>query len=98
MASLAEVLDEAQKNRRVCPKPQKWQALYDLLPDKRRTGAGWEPPVPLILAAWSGTPALSKMLRLREHLEWAEKHGALERVYDYLCRLPESDWQHMDEA
>ena len=38
-----------------------------MLPDRRREGSGWEPPLPLILAAWHTTSALSKMLRLEEH-------------------------------
>ena len=72
MMSLEQVLVEAQKNNRVCPKPQKWQQLYEMLPNKKRKGAGWEPSLPLILAAWSETPAISKILRLREYIEWAE--------------------------
>lgn len=51
MTTLQEALTEAQKNNRVCPQPQEWQQLYDLLPNKKRIGAGWEPSLPLILAA-----------------------------------------------
>ena len=90
MAVLEEVLVEAQKNSRVCPQPRRWQELYDMLPDKQKAGAGWEPSLPLILAAWWGTPALAKMLRFREHLEWASAHGVLDQVYSYLFQLPEA--------
>jgi hypothetical protein len=51
MVVLELVIAEVQKNNRVCPQPRKWQELYDMLPNKRRVGVGWEPPLPLILAA-----------------------------------------------
>lgn len=77
--------------------PQQWQQLYQMLPDKRRKGIGWEPSVPLILAAWWETPALSKMLRLREHIEWAANHGCLEEVVGFLRQLSEDQWHHVGE-
>jgi len=92
--TLEDVLAESAKNDRVCPQPQEWQKLYEMLPDKKQKGAGWEPPLPLILAAWWDTPALSKMLRLREHLEWAESHGILSDVAAFLSSLPEDQWHH----
>ena len=98
MPTLEEALAEAQKNERVCPQPDAWNKLYQMLPNKRQIGAGWEPALPLILAAWWDTPALLKMLRVREHLEWADKHGCLEQVHSYLCRLAEKDWHHKGES
>jgi len=96
MATIEEALAEIQKNKRVCPQPQKWQQLYEMLPDKRRKGAGWEPALPLILAAWN-TPALPKMLRLREHIDWTAAHGCLEQVYFFLRELPEDQWHHIGD-
>ncbi|MBI4996930.1 MAG: hypothetical protein HZC22_08535 [Rhodocyclales bacterium] len=97
MATIEDVLVEAQKNNRVCPQPQEWQQLYDLLPDKRRKGAGWEPSLPLILAAWWDTPDMSKALRLREHIEWASAHGSLEQIHSFLRALPEDQWHHIGD-
>jgi hypothetical protein len=97
MATLEETLAEAKKNQRVCPQPQRWQELYDLLPDKQRKGLGWEPALPLILGAWWDTPALHKMMRLKEHIEWAASHDCLDEVHQFLCTLCESDWQHIGE-
>ncbi len=97
MPSLEEVFAEAKKNNRVCPQPQRWQELYDMLPKKQRKGTGWEPSLPLILAAWWDTSALSKILRLREHIEWAAQHGCLHDVYSFLCDLPEDQWYHFGE-
>ena len=97
MSTLNEVLAKVQQNGRVCPQPQQWQRLYEMLPEKQRKVAGWEPSLPLILAAWWDTPALAKMLRLREHIEWAARHGCLDEVYAYLQSLPENQWHHIGE-
>ena len=97
MATLQDVIDEAKRNKGVCPHPQKWQELYEMLPDKKRKGIGWEPPLPLILAAWCDTPAISKMLRVRDHIQWAADHGCLNEVYDYLRALREEGWYHVGE-
>jgi len=97
MTNLEEVLAEVQKNKRVCPQPQKWQQLFDMLPDKQRKGVGWEPALPFMLAAWCDTPAMSKMLRLREHIEWAASHCCLEEVSLFLRELPEDQWHHIGE-
>ena len=97
MATLKDAIAEATKNQRICPQPRRWNELYHLLPDRRRQGGRWEPALPLILAAWHDTGALFKSLRLREHLEWAASHGALEQVYSFLLSLPESDWHHYGE-
>lgn len=35
-----------RENNRVCPMPQRWNALWELLPDRARVGGGWEPPLP----------------------------------------------------
>ncbi len=97
MATLEEAFAIAQANDRVCPQPQKWNELYELLPNRSRVGSGWEPPLPLILAAWWDTPAIAKMARLREHLEWADRHGAIDTVHRYMASLTESDWHHVGE-
>lgn len=95
--TLEAVLAEAQKNDRICPLPRRWQQLYEMLPDKRRLDGGWEPALPLILAAWHTTPTLLKMLRVREHLEWAAEHNCLGQVYEFLRSLPEKEWLHKGE-
>jgi len=84
-------------NDRVCPQPQKWMELYEMLPNKKRKGNGWEPSLPLILAAWWDTPAIMKMLRLREHVEWASKQGCLGEVHQFLANLREDEWHHISK-
>jgi hypothetical protein len=74
-----------------------WDRLWEMLPNRKRVGAGWQPSPPLILAAWHDTPAMFKMLRLTEHIEWAAQHGALEPVARFLRELREEDWLHIGE-
>jgi hypothetical protein len=95
--SVVEVMVEARRNNRVCPLPVKWQQLYDMLPDKKQSGAGWQPAPPLIDAAWNGTPSIPKRMCLREHIEWAASHGCLQQVYTFMKGLPENEWHHMGE-
>ncbi len=97
MVTLEKVMAETQKNDRVCPLPQKWNELYELLPNKRRKANGWEPPLPLILAAWWDTPAMLKIFRFREHIEWASEQGGLDVVYKFLVNLKEEEWYHIGE-
>jgi hypothetical protein len=68
-----------------------------MLPNRKRAGEGWEPGLPLILAAGHDTPALLKMLRLKEHIDWAEHHGVLDEVDKFLRSLAETEWAHIGE-
>ena len=91
------LVDFCRQYDRVCPNPNEWSHLYNLLPEKRRKGSGWEPSLPLILAAWHDTPALMKMVRLEEHINWASSHGALDAVEDFLRSLKEDQWFHLGQ-
>ena len=93
MVSLEEVLEEAQKNDRVCPLPLKWLDLYRLLPNKKGKGTDREPASPLVLGGWS-SPVKYKRLRLREHIEWASEHNCLDTIYEFMKNLKEEEWCH----
>ena len=95
VTTLEQVLAEARRNKRVCPQPRKWQELYDMLPNKRRTGGGWEPAVPLIARSLVGHSCSSEDAASPRHLEWAAEHGCLDEVYSYRRALPESEWHHV---
>lgn len=95
--TVVEAMVEARRNNRVCPQPARWQQLFDMLPDKRRSGAGWEPAPPLLGAAWKDTPSIPKRMVFREHIEWAASHGFLPQVFAFMKGLPESDWHHMGD-
>lgn len=83
-------------NKRVVPRD--WNSLYNMLANKRqKPSGGWEPSLPLILAAWHETMPIEKQMRFREHVEWAGDQGQLEQVGKYLRSLNEGDWYHFGE-
>ena len=95
--SLDELMKYVKSDGRVCPMPTYWDELWQMLPNRRRTErGGWEPPLPLILAAWWDTPALMKILRLAEHIEYAAAHGVLDEVDQYLRKLTPEQWAYGD--
>jgi hypothetical protein len=92
MTTPAQFIARMKSEGRVCPQPLRWNDLWELLPDRKRVGTGWEPPLPLILAAWHHTSDEEKRLRLHQHLQWAEQHDALDQAISFLKSLPATDW------
>lgn len=93
MLCVEDVMLEARRNNRLCPKPLVWQRLYDWLPRKGPQLS----PVPATRAEWEQLPPLQKRSRLREHIEWAALQGVLQKVHEALKALPEDRWHHMGE-
>jgi|GEM_PF-805369 len=91
------LLTYAREDGRICPQPQAWNQLFDLLPDKRRVGNGCEPPLPLILAAWDYSSDLEKRERFLLHIRWAAEHGALDPVNQFIRAIPPSGWHRSQE-
>lgn len=92
--SADEVLAECCRDGRICPQPSRWNELWQMLPNKQQHGARWEPPLPLILAAWHESSSASKRTRLEEHIKWAHAQGALDVVYRFLSSLSDDDWHY----
>lgn len=78
--------------------PRSWDKFYKLLANKRQlpTG-GWQPPLPLILAAWHETSPLEKHLRFKVHVEWGCNQGQIHEIAEFLIALAEDDWYHFGE-
>ena len=96
METIGSLLQYCKQDGRVCPQPTHWHRLWLLLPNRKRVGVSWVPALPMILAGWSAPDAV-KVERLTEHIEWAERHGALLVVADFLRKLREEDWHHVGE-
>jgi hypothetical protein len=94
---LSELLVYVQADQRVCPRPQLWNKLWQMLSDQHRPGGVWGVAPPLILGGWAYTSTQDKVDRLREHLEFADRIGAIERVDQFLRALPESSWVHRSQ-
>lgn len=95
MNDLDSILEYCREGERVCPVPHRWDELWNMLPERRRVGSGWEPPLPLILSAWWHASNLQKASRLADHVRWAEAHGVLDAVASFLRELPEDQWHHL---
>jgi hypothetical protein len=95
--TLEELIQYCKDNDRVCPQPQLWNEMWNKLKDKKQIGVGWEPPLPLILAAWYVSSDSSKQFRLVQHLNWADSHGQLKEISDFLISLTEEQWFHTND-
>jgi len=92
---LQSLIDYVQYDGRVCP--MCWQELWEMLPDrKQKTSGGWEPPLPLILAAWWDTTAEQKRERLIGHIKYAANHGILDKVDKFIRELDPDQWAYGD--
>lgn len=90
---LKSLFDYVQSEGRICPMPTFWNELWKMLPDsKQKDNGGWEPPLPLILAAWHDTTVSEKRDRLKLHIEYAAKKGILDKVDIFLRKLTPDQW------
>ena len=90
------LLEYCTLNKRVIPRD--WNKLWNMLNSKhRKQSGGWEPSLPLILAAWHETMPIEKQLRFKEHIQWAVDHDQLDQIGKYLRSLPEDQWFHYGE-
>ena len=96
MIPLDEVLKIATQDWRICPQPQQWKKLWELLPNRRRKESGWEPSLPLILAAWWETTNEQKQQRFHDHVRWADEHDALQVIADFIDQMGDNDWYNGD--
>lgn len=81
------------------PQPTLWSELYSKLRHTRqKPSGGWEPPLPLILAAWHHSMPIEKQLRFKEHLEWAAQQGQLDEIGTFLRSFTEEQWCHFGEV
>ena len=92
-----ELMKYIKSNKRVCPQPQQWNKLWEMLPDRKRKGAGWIPPLPLILAAWWETSDQQKRERLECHIQYASDKEKLEQVRHFLENLLKDEWLYEGE-
>jgi hypothetical protein len=86
-------------DNRLVPLPTQWNQLYGMLKNTHQMpSGGWEPPLPLILAAWHHSMPIQKQLRFKEHLQWAMAQEQLPEIAAFLRSLQEDQWCHFGEA
>lgn len=91
---LDEILMFSQAEQRICPQPQVWNQLWELLPNKNRVGSGYEPLPPLILGAWWHTSDSEKQNRFLSHIRWASEHDALTKIASFIKSLTPEHWHY----
>jgi hypothetical protein len=95
--TLEGLIQYCKDKDRVCPQPQVWNEMWNKLKYKKQIRAGLEPPLPLILAAWYVSSCSSKQFRLVQHLNWADIHGQLKEISDFMISLTEERWFHTND-
>jgi hypothetical protein len=91
---LETFVSECFVNGRICPIPKKWDELYKLI--TRKTKAN-DLGLPLILNAWWDSSNVMKELRIKEHLEYAYDNGTFKEVKEFLYKLDEVEWHHVED-
>lgn len=81
-------------NKRVCPAPKKWNDLFSLISRKAGTQ---DLSAPLILGGWWASNNLEKKIRFKSHIEFAYNNGVIEEVKEFLSKLDETEWHHLDD-
>jgi len=102
MSDVDETLDSLWEyctaDKRLVPMPWRWNQVYGMLKNTRqKPSGGWEPPAPLILAAWHHSLPIEKQLRFKEHIQWAQAQGQLDELDSFLRSLPETQWWHFGQ-
>ena len=93
-SQLEELLKYCRENNRVCPQPMIWDRIWRMLPNRKEVGSGWNPPLPLILAAWWEASDQEKIQRFEQHIRWAFQHGVISEVEKAIRGLSEDQWYH----
>jgi hypothetical protein len=91
-----DVVTEARKGNRMCPRPRRWHELFLGMSLWAQTGAGLPAPPPNG-QIWRTSPALAKRMMFRDHLEWAQANGCLPQVMQFMLAMPEEHWYHLGD-
>ena len=93
-SQLKDLMEFCKKNGRVCPHPVEWDRLWRILRDRKPEQPRWNPPRPLILAAWWETTIIEKRDCLNQHIRWAYEHDIFDAVNSFIRALSEDQWFH----
>lgn len=90
-SNLEFLLEKLVQDGMVCPKPQAWDKLWNII----KASVGDEPlALPLILAAGGETTDHQKLDRFLEQLAVGERNGAGSRLFEEISGLSPSRWHY----
>jgi hypothetical protein len=94
LPSLKDLSDLCNQNDRVCPMPNKWNDLYEIVTTKDHDLGNDQvmPHMPLILGAWWDTTDGDKRNRLSEQLKWCQENNRSDIAWAYLNSLKDDEW------
>jgi len=92
---LKSLIEYVQSEGRVCPVPDFWNNLWEMLPNaKGKQSGGWNLSPPLILAVWWDATAEQKRERLILHIKYAADHGVLDKADEFIRGLIPDQWAY----
>lgn len=91
-AALESLLTFIRAQDKVCPKPEYWNDLWDLLLAREPKPSQVKPGLPLILGGWHYSSDADKRARLADQVRWAADHGRLAEVDAFLRSLLDDQW------
>lgn len=92
MSEVDQFLASMKLDGKACPMPDRWNTVWKMLPGREKAREEGKLMVPLILGGWHESNYEDKRERFETHLRYAEEHGVLDRVFEYLQSLSASDW------
>jgi hypothetical protein len=92
--SLAALIEESRRNKRLCPLPVKWLELDAMLRRAAPPGATSHLAPPPGTAEWAKSSALAKRLMVRNAIDWAEDYSLVDPMLQFLRGLAEDQWHH----
>jgi hypothetical protein len=95
METVEQLIEFSLADRRVCPRPQKWNQLWEIISSSQTPT---NVPPPLILAAWWHTSDGEKRQRLALQLRHAQALGKLPQAAEFLASLSKGEWTLEGEA
>lgn len=92
-STAASLIEYCAADEHVCPRGDKWQELWKMLPeDSTKVGRERMPPRPLILAA-AVCEDWEKRMRMKDHIAWADAQGVIGQVNSFLRGLSFEEWE-----
>jgi len=87
------LIDYCSTEGRICPNSENWQKLWQMLPeDIHKVGPEQKAPEPLTIPILY-SENWEKQKTLKEQIVWADVHGVIAKVDQFLRHLSQDEWE-----
>ncbi len=90
--ALESLLAFIRSNGRVCPEPEYWNEMWNVLCSREPRPTQVKPGLPLILGGWHYSSDDDKRDCLEAQVRWAAAHGRLGEVDAFLRGIRDDEW------